>query len=430
MIDEQGQGELLALHFNHAIHPESDSWQQHCEQVCRILDVPIICGRWLRDPGSKYDEGMARTARYEWFRRVLPRSHMLLLAHHLDDQVETCLMNFYEGRFLHRVAGMRPRRPLEFNGYREIVRPLLGVSRSALYSYVESRGMPWIDDPTNRDPRNLRARLRTKVIPRMLQDCPDMDEVVIRAAQCLQRVVQLQTDRVQRQLAQVIEIDALRIFCRCAPLSVCHLNQLDKTDQEAVLRQWIHMGDQDAPSGGAMSLLLKGLDDLSRTRIGLQRRRKLRLDWSHASIRAYRERLYLLGPLPAPIANIPWSGKKEELVPGLSVDWTMPSDDKLKWPALEGLVWRWRRGGERIRLPGRGHRTSLKKACQMWGIPDWERDGLPHLTRHGEVVWLHGIGWCDKTVEGKHRRDGQISSSGRPEPAIRLIWQPNRRDFP
>ncbi len=425
MAAKRAGDRLLALHFNHAIHAESDLWQKHCEQFCQELGVSLVCGKWRHGSAPDVREGEARVARYRWFRRSLPRDCLLLLAHHLDDQVETILLNLLEGRDMHRVAGMLSRRALEFGDNREVIRPLLGFTRQALRAYVEAGGVRWVIDPSNRDTGHRRVWIRTELLPELRRHCPDLDATVEDAAGKLQGLMRIRSNRAQRILAEIADPAATRIFCLHAPIPVKGLLSLDAVDREDVLRRWIHAGSLRAPGRQGMTMLLRDLDRFSRSGTESQRRRGLRLDWRGASIREYRRRLHLLGSLPVPGAEVPWHGENMEVAPGLSVHLESTTNGGMGLTSLGRLFWRWRQGGERIRLPGRLHSTSLKKACQARGVPDWERDLLPHLACDDGIVWFHGIGWC---VPETVRSSGCHGLESGPTPvtdrALRLTWCP------
>ena len=421
----------LALHFNHAIHTEADLWQGHCEQICHELGVSLVSGRWNHGAVSEVREGAAREARYRWFRHALPGDRLLLLAHHLDDQVETFLLNLLEGRDMHRVAGMLPRRALEFGESREVIRPLLGFTRKALRSYVESCGVRWVEDSSNRNTGHRRVWIRTELLPELRQHCPGLDLTVAGTTRKLQRMIRIRSNRARRLLTEIVDPAATRIFCRFAPVRIRGLLSLDAVDREDVLRRWIHAGSLDAPGRRGMTVLLRDLDRFARARPASRVRGGLRLDWQGASIREYRGRLHLLGPLPDPGQEIPWQGGDIELTTGLTAHLDPTMDGGTDLPPYGGLFWRWRRGGERIRLPGRSHSTSLKKACQAQGVPGWERDRLPHLACDGGIAWVHGIGWCVPVKPRPPECHGPVADPPpTPDRGLRLTWSPEMERNP
>ncbi len=88
----------------------------------------------------------------------------IALGHTLDDQAETVILRLMRGTGLHGLGGMSPIRDGTY------VRPLLGVPRLQVRGYLEARAIPWIEDPTNRDERIVRNRIRRQVLP-VLEAC-------------------------------------------------------------------------------------------------------------------------------------------------------------------------------------------------------------------------------------------------------------------
>jgi len=108
----------------------------------------------------------ARTARYaalgHWARELGLTA--IVTAHHADDQAETLLLRLNRGAGLSGLAAMRPRARLPGLGPESpavaLLRPLLGWRKAELVVVVAAAGWTSTDDPSNRDPRFDRARLR------------------------------------------------------------------------------------------------------------------------------------------------------------------------------------------------------------------------------------------------------------------------------
>jgi tRNA(Ile)-lysidine synthase len=81
----------------------------------------------------------------------------LVLGHQRDDQAETLLLRLGRGSGLDGLAGMAP--VVELRDLR-LVRPLLEVPRASLEATLEAVGLPWIEDPSNRDRAHWRVRMR------------------------------------------------------------------------------------------------------------------------------------------------------------------------------------------------------------------------------------------------------------------------------
>jgi tRNA(Ile)-lysidine synthase len=102
----------------------------------------------------------AREIRYEWFSELLKIKKLdcILTAHHLDDEIETFLINLTRGTGLEGLTGIP-----EING--NIIRPLLPFSRAEIEDYATENQIKWREDASNASNKYLRNKLRHDVIP-------------------------------------------------------------------------------------------------------------------------------------------------------------------------------------------------------------------------------------------------------------------------
>jgi len=81
----------------------------------------------------------------------------IVTAHHLDDQAETALFRLLRGS---GVGGLRAMAAsVDLDGV-ALLRPLLGVAKRDLVACCEVRGLDYVRDPSNDDPRYARTRMR------------------------------------------------------------------------------------------------------------------------------------------------------------------------------------------------------------------------------------------------------------------------------
>lgn len=109
-------------------------------------------------------EAAARRMRYRLIGDFARKKKLkaVYIAHTRDDQAETFLLRLARGSGVDGLAGMRALAPFPEPAYATIalVRPLLGLERRALRSFLLVRRHPWIDDPMNADARFARVRVR------------------------------------------------------------------------------------------------------------------------------------------------------------------------------------------------------------------------------------------------------------------------------
>jgi tRNA(Ile)-lysidine synthase len=156
---------LAAAHLDHAMDPGSADRAREAARIAARLGVPFITERaepkrnGLAAPADS-PEAAGRRARYGLLERVRRDlgARWIATAHHRDDQAETVLLRLLFGSGLEGLAGIRP-------VHGRIVRPLLGVPRSALLAAVTSSGIEPVDDPTNRNLEIPRNHVRHRLLP-------------------------------------------------------------------------------------------------------------------------------------------------------------------------------------------------------------------------------------------------------------------------
>jgi tRNA(Ile)-lysidine synthase len=101
----------------------------------------------------------AREQRYQWFNQWDPeKQNRILTAHHLDDNVETLLMNFFRGTGISGLRAILPRQG-------RIVRPLLFAKKEEIIQFAKANDLQWVEDGSNETDKYARNYFRHQVIP-------------------------------------------------------------------------------------------------------------------------------------------------------------------------------------------------------------------------------------------------------------------------
>jgi len=155
---------LLAVTVDHGLRRESAGEARAVKRLARALGVPHHTVRW---DGRKPSTGLqqaAREARYRLLAAVArkAKARCILTAHTLDDQAETVLIRMSRGSGLTGLGAMARVSPVPANEERDsvLVRPLLDIPKARLIATLDDARIESVDDPSNRDPRFTRARLR------------------------------------------------------------------------------------------------------------------------------------------------------------------------------------------------------------------------------------------------------------------------------
>ncbi|HEY5684031.1 MAG TPA: tRNA lysidine(34) synthetase TilS [Acidimicrobiia bacterium] len=207
-------------------------------------DIASVLGLDLKvievTPGGR-SEATLRSARYGALWEHTRSDEWVVLGHTADDQAETVMMNLMRGAGLEGMAGMPAARG-------RLVRPLLGVWRSETRELATLLGLPWVDDPSNRDLRYFRNRVRLDLMPHIERSfAPAFSAGLVRAAAALRddlailddAVGSIPVDRSPRRAA--VPLDALRregpeLSARVVRREVARLGDGSPPNRDAVLR--------------------------------------------------------------------------------------------------------------------------------------------------------------------------------------------------
>lgn len=381
---EQLAVSVEAVHVHHGLQADADRWAEHCEQVCRQLQVPLTIRHVeARAEKGESPEAAARKARYATLQQLMRKGDVLLTAQHRDDQAETLLLQLFRGSGSRGQAAM-PRRRIFAAG--EHWRPLLEVGRAELREYAEQQGLQWIEDPSNRDTAFDRNYLRHELMPVLQRRWPSIEETLGRVA--------IQQAENQGLLEILAAQDLQGLVAADGSLSLAGLDGLDEARQRNVLRHWLREQGLAPPSRRKLLQVQRDMLDAGEDK-------SPHLEWPGVELRRYRGRLYAMRPLPAVEAGwrrdwdlqeaveLPWSGRLvsyhtagEGLRPDLAVDG-------------QRIQLRLRQGGERCRPAGRGQQHSLKNLFQESGIPPWQRQRTPLLFVGDELAAVPGLCVCE-----------------------------------
>ena len=153
---------VLGLIVDHGLRAEAAG---EARLTAARLDAHGIASRLLTldglPPGPSLAE-RARAARYAALRACCRASGIvdLLVGHHAGDQAETVLMRRRAGSGADGLAGMAS---LSETDALRLVRPLLTQPPERLRATLRGFAVGWVEDPSNRDDRALRSRLRREL---------------------------------------------------------------------------------------------------------------------------------------------------------------------------------------------------------------------------------------------------------------------------
>lgn len=394
--------QLYAAHLNHLLRREAGEDAAFVQKFARSLGIPAFVGyarvsRLSRIYKQSIEEA-GRRARYQFLRHVAKKvgAQRIAVGHHAGDQVETVIYHFLRGTGPAGITGI----PLQ---NREIIRPLLGVTKQEIEAYCRERGLEWRTDATNLTTEYMRNRIRVELLP------------------YLRRFFNPQVDRAVLQLADIISAE--NEFLE----SLAHylLRKMGQKGREGEIR--LQLSDflalPLAIQRRLLRLLIKksgaGLKDVGYQHydscISFLQEAQVRgeMHLPHGN-RLFKESEYFwvsTGCKEDKRAISNQQVKRELLIPGITeipeLGVTIQAEiipyqeniyfppenyqvcfdyDKIKLP----LCVRTRQKGDRIRTFGLEGKKKLKKLFAELKIPLSERDLVPLVISDGEICWVVG----------------------------------------
>ena len=386
--------DIVAVHVNHGLRGDEALRDEHYVKVlCENYQIPLEIYHkdveLFAQKRKKSLEEAGRYARIEAFQQAVAKykGTKIALAHHMNDNAETMLMNLARGSGLAGLTGIRP-----VNGI--TIRPLLCLERQEIESFLVSRKISYCTDVTNGSDDYTRNRIRNHVLPFLEREVNE--KTVSHMADTAEQIL-----KIWEYMEEETEIYYKKV--------------VEKTEKGLLIKKSEYMGIPEVFQGPLLKLVLKkmaqreqdihrihilSLDELMEKQTG----RKINLPYGIVAERCY-EGIRILN-----------EEKKEEHIvcevidfereSGLHINDQVFSFEILKTDARQEekvytkyfdydiikrtITLRTRRAGDYITIDGEGRKQKLKSFFINEKIPQEERDHILLLAEGSHVLWVIG----------------------------------------
>ncbi len=389
LISKQRGISLELVTVDHGLDPESSQRALRASELARALGLHFTkldgreeVGR-LRGLGP---EQAARIVRYRLleYHRAERGASRIITAHHADDLAETVLIRIRRRTGVRGLGGMENRR-----GF--IWRPALQVRRHELREILNRTDNLPIDDPSNRDPRQLRARLR-----RWLEAQGTAGEELIAAlCQLSQRAW-----RVRKALPRRLEQLAPDLVTPFQGLAIAHLHSLPFPVQAEILAEfWARLLPEiPTPGPARLGRFLAALRAGTSRSWSIQhwrwvvRGKRLFLEPAQARPRGFAYSVVVPGRLPLPelgsVLSLRWGDSTES--------WIYRGHPQRAalgvWPeAAKQIEIRTPLVGDRLRPIGTSTPRKVTSLFRDRKVPGAQRSQWPLLAIAGQIAWIPGV---------------------------------------
>ena len=175
---------IIVAHVNHNVRQESFEEAEFLENYCNERDI-IFEGMIIEKYGEDNFHNEARNIRYHFYDELINkyRANYLMTAHHGDDLMETILMRIVRGSTLRGYSGFSD---IVNMGSYYLVRPLIGVTKDELETFVTENKIPYRIDKSNKMDKYTRNRYRKSVLPFLKREDKNVHKKFLKFSKTLQ----------------------------------------------------------------------------------------------------------------------------------------------------------------------------------------------------------------------------------------------------
>ena len=386
---------IRAIHINHNLVKNSQSWAEFCKKTCDQIQIQIDIHSVKVNTTEGFGiEAAARKARYQKLQGSIQDGEWLMTAHHQDDQLETVLLRMARGTGIEGLQGIQK----QFNfGRGNIIRPLLDISKNEILGYARQKNLDWVEDTSNKETYFDRNFLRMKVIPTLKERWPAFSSSISRLSD-----ISSQTSILLKELAE--QDLGLNYPTKNLDTEIFKNKSIGRVIN--IIRFMILKNEMSVPS---MKVLNSGVNTLLNPKSV-----NPSMVWDNYCIKRYLDKLYFLqlSELQPNQSNelMNWS-IDEPLVLDENGSTLAATIAKGKGLSLKkcnkNLDVQFRQGGESIRPVGHKITKKLKKLFQENHILPWVRDKIPLLYKKNELIGVGDL-WFNQNYVASKEEEGFI----------------------
>lgn len=207
--------EIIVAHVNHLIRKDSTDDEQFVENYCKKNGIKFYCKRVnvqeIAKQQKKGEEEVGRNERYKFFDEICEKenANKIAIAHNMNDNAETMLLNLIRGTGLNGLEGIQPS---QYNN--RFIRPLINCNRNEIEDFCKENNLEPRIDSTNKENIYKRNIIRNKLIPFLKELNPNIIETLSRTSviiaennEFIQKEAQKNFNKITELKSNLVEID-------------------------------------------------------------------------------------------------------------------------------------------------------------------------------------------------------------------------------
>ncbi len=392
--------QIYAVHVNHSIRETADRDQEFARKLCqdkgvdfKAVKVDAIC--YAKEHGLSTEEA-GRILRYKAFEEAgkehfYGSDYRVAIAHNMDDNAETVLLNLFRGTGIKGMAGIRSSRD-------NIIRPLLCLKRSEIEAYLSNIGQGYCNDETNFSDDYTRNKIRRHILPLAKEEInPRAVERVFELSNQAENLYDFLEDETAKAVNDITEFNHGQ-----AVIKIEHFNNYHKYIKRSVVLDIL-----SKVAGSRKDITTAHIESVINL-MDLQVGREVKLPYSMVAKRIYegvKVALNLTDNHASGVSNEELVLKEgenffEDSIISLEIESNIINNNEIpvknftKWVDYDrisnSLVVRHRRRGDYITINDEGQTKKLKSYFVDEKIPSEVRDKVLLIADGSHIVWIIG----------------------------------------
>lgn len=180
MLRRYNHQNFSCVYVNHHTTNHDDIEESFCRVLCSLYNIDLQVLNVTLDTPTKGFENSLRELRYRAISTIIDGA-VLLVGHHIDDNIETIMHNIFRGTGINGLCGIKEK---SFNYGMHIYRPLVNyVNKKQIEDYMHQGTFSYVDDPSNKQPFTKRNIIRNIILPLVATHYPDVGKAILHLSQ-------------------------------------------------------------------------------------------------------------------------------------------------------------------------------------------------------------------------------------------------------
>ena len=240
--------EIIVAHVNHLIRKDSTDDEQFVENYCKKNGKRVNVQEIAKQQ-KKGEEEVGRNERYKFFDEICEKenANKIAIAHNMNDNAETMLLNLIRGTGLNGLEGIQPS---QYNN--RFIRPLINCNRNEIEDFCKENNLEPRIDSTNKENIYKRNIIRNKLIPFLKELNPNIIETLSRTSVIIAENNEFIQKEAQKNLNKITELKS-----NLVEIDLKDFNKMPIAMRKAIIQLSI-----DKLNGNIRNISKKNIDDI------------------------------------------------------------------------------------------------------------------------------------------------------------------------